>query len=182
MGVMSNWAKQSASYKQSGLNKANKNIMTDESVKVIARNRKAYHDYFIEDTYDAGIVLTGSEIKSIRANQVNLGDGFVEVRGGELWLLNVHITPYERAGTYGYTEPMRARKLLLHKKEIAKIMDQIRERNYTCVPTRLYLVRGRAKVEIGIAKGKKLYDKRDAIAKRDSDRQIRAALKERHSE
>jgi SsrA-binding protein len=153
--------------------------MKREGIKVIARNRKASHDYHLEETFQAGLVLMGSEIKSIRANRINLQDGYVEERGGELWLLNVHISPYEQSGVYGAFEPMRARKLLLHKREIAEIISRIRERGYTCVPTQVYLERGRAKVEIALAKGKKSYDKRQDIAKRDAEREIRAALKER---
>jgi SsrA-binding protein len=155
--------------------------MTD-AIKIISRNRKAQHDYHLEQTYRAGLVLTGSEIKSIRAHQLNITEGFVEERGGELWLMGMHITPYQQAGVYGYTDPDRPRKLLLHKREIAQIIGRIRERGYTAVPTMVFLERGRAKVEIALAKGKKLYDKREAIAKRDSDREIRQALKERFRE
>lgn len=149
-----------------------------DGIKIISRNRKASHDYHLEDRYEAGLVLTGSEIKSIRANRINLQDGYVEERGGELWLVNVHISPYEQAGIYGYNEPMRPRKLLLHKREIAQITNRMRERGYTVVPTVVYLKDGRAKVEIALAKGKKMYDKRAAIAKRDSEREIRQALKD----
>jgi SsrA-binding protein len=156
--------------------------MTNDGIKVIARNRRASHDYFLEETFRAGIVLTGGEIKSIRANRINLQDGFVEERGGELWLIGVHVTPYEQAGTYGYVDPMRPRKLLLHKREINHIINRIRQRGYTCVPTMVFLERGKAKVEIALAKGKRLYDKRETIAKRDSEREIRQALKERSRE
>jgi len=154
----------------------------DGGIKIIARNRQASHEYSLEERFEAGIVLMGSEIKSIRNNQVNLRDGFVEERGGELWLLNVHITPYEQAGIYGRTDPVRPRKLLLHKKEIAQIISRIRERGYTCVPTTLYLKNGRAKVEVALGRGKKLYDKRESLAKRDADREMRQALKERLQE
>jgi SsrA-binding protein len=153
-----------------------------EGIKVIARNRRASHEYHLEKTFDAGLVLRGSEIKSIRANQISLQEGFVEERSGELWLLNVHITPYEQAGVYGRVEAMRPRKLLLHKKEIAFIISKIRERGYTVVPTMVFLQRGRAKVEIALAKGKKLYDKRADESKRESDREIQRALKDRYSE
>jgi SsrA-binding protein len=155
--------------------------MTD-GIKVIARNRKASHDYSLEDRFEAGIVLTGSEIKSIRANRISLQEGYVEVRDGELWLIGVHISPYEQAGVYGKVDPMRTRKLLLHKKQIAQIATRARERGYTIIPTMVYLKDGRAKVEIALAKGKKQYDKRSDIAKRDSDREIRKALKERSYE
>jgi len=147
-------------------------------IKIIARNRKAQFDYHLERTYQAGIVLQGSEIKSIRANNINLRDGFVQERNGELWLIGVHITPYEQASVFGHHDPVRPRKLLLHKKEIAQVVDMSRERGYTIIPTVVYLQRGRAKVEIALAKGKKQYDKRDSIAKRDADREIRRALKE----
>lgn len=149
-----------------------------ENVKVIARNKKAHHDYNLEDKFEAGLVLMGSEIKSIRANKVNLTDGFVQERGGELWLLNVHIAIYDEAGIFGHSDPLRPRKLLLKKREIAELSARIRERGYTVVPTSLYLSKGRAKIEIALARGKKQYDKRDAIAKRDAERQIRRALKE----
>jgi SsrA-binding protein len=147
--------------------------------KIIARNRKAQHDYNLEDAFQAGIVLQGSEIKSVRNNNINLRDGFVQLRDNELWLMGVHISPYEQAGVFGHTDPVRPRKLLLQKREIAKIADQLRERGYTAVPTQVYLDHGLAKVEIALAKGKKLYDKRQSIAKRDAERDIRRALKER---
>lgn len=156
--------------------------MTTDGIKIIARNRRASHDYHLEETYQAGLVLVGSEIKSIRANRINLQEGFVQEREGELWLMSVHITPYEQAGVYGYVEPLRPRKLLLHKKEIARIISRVRERGYTIVPTMVFLQRGRAKVEIALAKGKRQYDKRADLAKRDSDRQIRQALKERYND
>lgn len=147
--------------------------------KIIATNRKAQHDYDLLDTYDAGIALIGSEIKSLRAGRVNLRDGFVQEQDGELWLMNVHIAPYEQAGIFGHEDPMRPRKLLLHKKEIYRLMGQVRQKGYTIVPTRVYIERGWAKVEIALAKGKRQHDKRDTIAKRDADREIRRAMKER---
>lgn len=149
----------------------------EQGRKIIARNRRASHEYHLQESYDAGLVLMGSEIKSIRANRVNLSDGYVTERQGELWLMNVHIATYEQASMFGHSDPLRPRKLLLHKREIARIIDKIREPSYTAVPTVLYLERGWAKIEIAIAKGKKLYDKRDTIAKRESDRQIRRTLK-----
>ncbi len=152
--------------------------MTD--IKIVSRNRKAQHDYHLERTFNAGIVLQGSEIKSIRSNNINLRDGFVQERNGELWLIGVHISPYEQGLMFGHTDPVRPRKLLLHKKEIAQIISKSHERGYTVVPTMVYLERGRAKVEIALAKGKKEYDKRDAISKRDSDREIRRAMKENY--
>ena len=146
--------------------------------RVVANNRKAHHDYSLEDSFEAGIVLTGSEIKSIRDNRVNLKDGYVEDRNGEMWLLNVHISDYDQAGIFGH-DPLRPRKLLLHRKEIAKLITRIRERGYTVVPTLMYINEaGRAKVEIALARGKKQYDKRSAMADRDSKRDIARALKE----
>jgi SsrA-binding protein len=147
------------------------------NIKVITRNRQASHEYHLSETYQAGLVLMGSEIKSIRDNRINLKDGFVVDKGNELWLYNVHISPYEKAAGFGHTDPERPRKLLLHKKQIAQIISRIRERGFTVIPTMVFLEKGRAKVEIAIAKGKKDYDKRADIAKRDSDRDIRRALK-----
>jgi SsrA-binding protein len=152
--------------------------MSGDGRKVITRNRKASHDYELGETYQAGIVLMGSEIKSIRDNRINLQDGFVQEQGGELWLLGVHINVYDQASAFGHSDPLRPRKLLLHRKEINRIITRLRERGYTVVPLSVYLERGRAKVEIALAKGKKLYDKRQSIAKRDSDREIRRALKD----
>jgi SsrA-binding protein len=147
--------------------------------KVITRNRKASHDYHLEEFFQAGLVLQGSEIKSIRQNRISLQDGFVQERDGELWLLGVHISPYEQASIFGHSDPLRPRKLLLQKREIARIITRLRERGYTAVPTQVYLERGLAKVEIALAKGKRLHDKRQTIAKRDAEREIRRALKDR---
>lgn len=146
--------------------------------KVIATNRKARHDYFLEDAQEAGVVLVGSEIKSIRAGHVNLRDGYVQERDGELWLMNVHIADYAQSGPYGH-DPLRPRKLLLHRKEINRLVDRMHDKGYTVVPTMLYLKRGRAKVEIALARGKKNYDKRQSLAERDSRRQIERALRDR---
>jgi SsrA-binding protein len=146
--------------------------------KIISTNRKARHDYEILDAYEAGLVLVGSEIKSIRAGHVNLREGYVQPRGDELWLLNVHISTYEQAGVYSH-EPLRPRKLLLHRKEIDRIMARVQEKGLTIVPTMLYLVHGRAKVEIALARGKKRYDKRESLRQRDADRRINRALRDR---
>ncbi|MBZ0277917.1 MAG: SsrA-binding protein SmpB [Anaerolineae bacterium] len=154
--------------------------MGKDNIKVITKNRKAQHDYHLETTYQAGIVLMGSEIKSIRSNNVNLRDSYVEVRDGELWLVGAHIALYQNASIFGHTDPVRPRKLLLHRREISQIIDKSAERGYTVIPTMIYLERGRAKVEIALARGKKQYDKREAIAKRDADREIRRALKEQY--
>ena len=147
-------------------------------VKIVATNRRATHDYVIEDRYEAGLVLLGSEIKSVRGGRVNLRDGYVMPRDGELWLVNVHIGPYQPAGREGH-EPRRPRKLLLHRRELDRLTSRVQERGLTIIPLRLYLTQGRAKVEIGVARGKHKYDKRAAIAKRDAARQIERALKER---
>jgi len=149
-------------------------------IKVIATNRKAGRDYTLEDKREAGLALLGTEIKSIRAGRVNLSDGYVQPRSGELWLINVHIAPYDPAGRQGH-DPLRPRKLLLHRREIDRLTARVRERGYTIVPTRLYLKGGLAKVEIALAKGKRKFDKRQAIAKRTSQRDIERALKERHT-
>ncbi len=148
-----------------------------EEIKLIATNRKAYHDYFLEDTYEAGIVLTGTEIKSVRAARVNLRDGFVQVKDGEAWLINVHISPYDFGNRENH-EPRRERKLLLHRQEIRKLQSKVSERGWTIVPLRMYIKDGRAKVEIALVRGKRLYDKKDAIAERDADRELRRAIKE----
>ena len=148
-------------------------------IKVVATNRKAGRDFTLSDHNEAGLVLTGTEIKSIRAGRVNLSDGYVQPRDGELWLLNVHIAPYDPSGRYGH-EPRRPRKLLLHRREINRLISRVQERGYTIIPTRLYLKGGRAKVEIALARGKRKYDKRQAIAKRDAQRDVERALKERY--
>lgn len=147
--------------------------------KIITKNRKARHDYAIIDNYDAGIVLMGSEIKSIRANRVNISDGFVQLKNRELWLMNVHIAPYEQAKHFGHSDPRRPRKLLLHRREINRIAAKLRDNGMTAIPLQIFLERGKAKVEIAVAKGKKQYDKRSDIAKRDAQRQIERALKDR---
>ncbi|MEZ0537709.1 SsrA-binding protein SmpB [Caldicellulosiruptoraceae bacterium PP1] len=148
-----------------------------DDIKVIATNRKAYHDYFIEETYEAGIELKGTEVKSVRLGHVNLKDSFASVEKGEVFLYNLHISPYEKGNIFN-VDPMRDRKLLLHKYEINKIIGYIQQKGYTLVPLKIYLRRGRIKVELAIAKGKKLYDKREAIAKRDADMEIRKKMKE----
>jgi SsrA-binding protein len=147
-------------------------------IKVVATNRKAARDFYLEDRHEAGLVLTGTEIKSIRMGRVNLSEGYVQPRDGELWLVNVHIAPYDPAGRLGHA-PRRPRKLLLHRREINRLIDQVHERGYTLVPVRLYLKSGRAKVEIALARGKRKYDKRQTIAKRDAQRDIDRALRER---
>jgi SsrA-binding protein len=146
--------------------------------KTIATNRKAYHDYHILDKFEAGIVLTGTEIKSIRAGRVNLGQAFVKPEGGEIWLINAHIARYE-AGSYMSHEPTRTRKLLLNRKEIRNLISKTSEKGSTLVPLSLYLKGHIAKVEIALAKGKKQYDKRETIQQRDAEREMDRTIKSR---
>lgn len=141
------------------------------TIKNIATNRKAYHDYFIGESVEAGIVLTGTEIKSIRAGAVNIRDAYVMQEKGELWIENMHIARYD-PGSYMSHEPLRRRKLLLHKKEIRNLSSKMAQKGFTLVPTKLYLKDSHAKLEIALAKGKKLFNKKDDIAKRDTDREL----------
>ena len=144
---------------------------------VVAQNRKARHDYHIEETYEAGIVLTGTEIKSLRGGQGNLKDSFARISNGEAWLHNMHISPYEQGNRYNH-EPTRARKLLLHKKEIDRLIGLTKEKGYTLVPLRVYIKNGFAKVLIGLGKGKKKYDKREDLKEKDAKREIQRAFKD----
>jgi SsrA-binding protein len=145
--------------------------------KIIANNKKARHDYFIEETYEAGIVLTGTEIKSLRQGKVNLKESYARVENGELIIFGVHISPYEQGNRFN-VDPVRPRKLLLHKQEIRKLTGYTTLKGLTIVPLNIYLNnRGLAKMEIGVARGKKLYDKRDDMAKRDADRRIEQSIK-----
>ena len=148
------------------------------NVKIVATNHKAYHNYFVGDSFEAGIALTGSEIKSIRQGRVSLGDAYVQPQGGELWLVNAHIARYEASSYMGH-EPTRPRKLLLHRKEIDNLKSRIAEKGLTLVPTRVYLKGNIAKVEIGLARGKKLFDKRETIARREIDRELARTMKKR---
>jgi len=145
---------------------------------VIAVNRKARYDYQIEDSLEAGIVLKGSEIKSIRAGKVNLSDAYAGPEKGELWLYNCHIATYD-AASYNTHEPKRPRKLLLHRKELDILAAKVKQKGLTLVPLKLYTKRGVAKLELGVARGKKVYDKREAIARRDADREMERAMKQR---
>ncbi|MGI8968185.1 MAG: SsrA-binding protein SmpB [Chloroflexota bacterium] len=144
----------------------------------MAVNRRATHDYFIDDRIEAGLVLTGTEIKSIREGRVNLREGYARITGNEGWLVNVHIAPYEHGNRYNH-EPLRDRKLLLHRNEIATLVGKVRQRGYTLVPLQLYLKHGKAKVELGLARGKREFDKRESIAKREAQREIDRALRAR---
>ncbi|MBL8189436.1 MAG: SsrA-binding protein SmpB [Acidobacteria bacterium] len=150
-----------------------------EQNKAVATNREAYHHYFILETYEAGIQLTGTEVKSARAGRVNLKDGYVSVRDGEVWLLNVHISPYSHGNRQNH-DPDRERRLLMHKREIYRLQSKTQEKGLTLVPTKLYFKGNLIKCEIGLAKGKKLYDKRADEAKKTQEREARAAIKHRN--
>jgi SsrA-binding protein len=152
-----------------------------ESVKVVAVNRKARHDYFIDDVYEAGIALTGTEVKSLRAGKVSLRDCYAEVQNGEIFLFNMHVSPYEKGNQFNH-DPLRTRKLLLHRQEIVRLLVRTQQKGYTLVPLRLYFKRGKVKVELGLARGKKLYDKREDLAKRDAQRDIERSMSARNSE
>jgi len=148
------------------------------AIKTVATNRKAYHNYHIQDGIEAGIALTGSEIKSIRAGRVSLGDAYIKPEAGELWLLNAHIARYE-PGSYLSHVPTRPRKLLLHRKQIDSLSSKVLERGFTLVPLKLYIKDSIAKVEVALARGKKLYDKRETIIRRETEREVGRALKQK---
>ena len=146
------------------------------AIKPIAVNKKAYHDYHIEDSVEAGLVLTGTEIKSVRMGRVNIRDAYARPENGEMWLFNAHIAKYPGGNRYNH-EPTRPRKLLLHRGEIAELGGEVMRKGLTLVPVRLYLKNGLAKVELGLARGKKAFDKREAIAERDAERQMQRAVR-----
>lgn len=148
----------------------------EEREREVAVNRRAYHDYFIDEKYEAGVVLTGSEVKSIRGGRANLRDGFIRIDGSEAWLENVHISPYVQANLMNH-EPMRPRKLLLHRKQIATLIGKVKQKGYTLIPLRIYFARNHAKVEVGLGRGKRQYDKRQAMAERDAKREIERAMR-----
>lgn len=152
--------------------------MAEHESKVLAQNKKASHDYFIEETVEAGLVLTGTEIKSIRQGRANLKDSFARIIDGEAFLWNMHISPYEQGNRHN-VDPTRTRKLLLHKPQIFKLMGHVKEKGYALVPLKLYIRNGYCKVLIGLAKGKKNYDKRQDLAKKDAQREMERALRER---
>ncbi|NLY84954.1 MAG: SsrA-binding protein SmpB [Tissierellia bacterium] len=145
--------------------------MKKNGIKTVATNRKARHEYFIEDTYEAGIALTGTEVKSIRQGRVNIKDSYASIEKGEVFVNNMHISPYEQGNIYN-VDPLRKRKLLLHKREIRKLQSATSQKGYTLVPLSVYLKNGLVKIELAVAKGKKLYDKREDIAKREAERRI----------
>ncbi|MBR0146553.1 MAG: SsrA-binding protein SmpB [Eubacterium sp.] len=153
--------------------------MKKEPEKLIANNKKAYHDYFIEETYEAGIALAGTEVKSLRMGQCSIKEAYVGVEGGEMYIFHMHINPYEKGNIFN-KDPLRTRKLLLHKSEIRKLAGAASVAGYTIMPLKVYFKNGRAKVEIGLAKGKKLYDKRADIAKKDQRREAERDFKIRN--
>ena len=149
-----------------------------KGIKVIAQNKKAYHDYFVEERIECGIALFGTEVKSIRLGKVNLKESWAQIRKNEVWVEGMHISPYEQGNIYN-RDPLRDKKLLLHRSEIRKLDSQIMRQGYTLVPLELYLKDGRVKMELGVCRGKQIHDKRDTIAKRDSDREIRRVLRDK---
>jgi len=153
-------------------------VPREQGIKVIARNRRARHDYHIEDTYEAGLVLTGTEVKSLRAGRASLSEAYGQITDGELWLHGLHIPEYAQ-GTWTNHEPRRARKLLLHRKEIDRLASQVAERGLTIIPLSLYFSGGRVKVELALARGKRTYDKRHDLAQRDAAREVDRALRRR---
>ncbi len=152
-----------------------------KGTKNVADNRKAFHDYYIEERFEAGIVLSGTEVKSIRAGKMNLKDSYVQIKDGEMWLVGVHISPYEQ-GNRENKDPMRSRKLLMHKREIIRLYSIVKQEGLTLVPTQCYFKDGKVKIEIGLAKGKKNYDKRDTLASRSAERDIQRTLKTRRQQ
>ena len=149
--------------------------------KIISTNRKARHDYHIEESYEAGIVLTGTEVKSVRGARVNLKDSYARVENGEIFLYNMHVSPYEQGNRFNH-DPMRIRKLLMHRIEISRLSGKIKEKGYSLIPLKIYLKKGRIKLELGLARGKKLYDKRRDIAERDSKREMERAFRDKMRE
>ncbi len=153
--------------------------MKTKGIKVLATNRKARHEFFIEDSYEAGIVLTGTEVKSIRQGKVNIKESYAVIVNGEVFIQGMHISPYEQGNIYN-VDPLRVRKLLLHRREIRKLIGETKQKGFTLVPLSIYLKDGRVKVEIALAKGKKLYDKRDTIAKKDAERRMKQHSSEKY--
>ena len=149
-----------------------------DNIKIIANNKKAYHDYFVEEKYEAGIALFGTEVKSLRAGGVNLKDSYCEINGGELYAIGVHISPYENGNIFN-REPLRDKKLLMHKKEIMKLNGLVSQKGYTLIPLSLYFSGSHVKVEVGLCRGKKLYDKRDTEARREADREMDRRMKDK---
>ncbi len=155
--------------------------MRPTGFKLIAQNKKAFHDYHIEESFEAGIVLSGTEVKSLRAGRANLRDSYAAVKNEELYLIGCHISPYEQGNVFNH-EPVRDRKLLVHRYELKRLIGKVQRSGYTMVPTKMYFKDGRAKVEVALAKGKATYDKRQDLAKKDAQRDIERAFRERHKE
>jgi SsrA-binding protein len=151
-------------------------------IKVIATNKKAFHDYFIDEVYEAGLVLTGTEVKSIRDGKVNLKESFCRLKDGEVFINNMHISPYEQGGRENPADPTRMRKLLLHREEIAKLSRKVDEKGLALVPTKIYFKGGRAKLEIGVARGKKLHDKRETMREKEHAREMEKVVKGKYRE
>ena len=149
-----------------------------QGIKTVAQNRKAWHDYFIEEKYECGIALFGTEVKSIRQGKVNLKESWAQIRKGEVWVEGMHISPYEQGNIYN-RDPLRAKKLLLHRSEIRKLDSLVMRQGFTLIPLELYFRDGRVKVQLGLCKGKQLHDKRDSMAKKDSDREIQRAIRQK---
>lgn len=152
--------------------------MAKEAMKLVANNKKAYHDYFIEEKYEAGVVLHGTEVKSMRMGKCSIKEAFIRIENGEIFAYGMHVSPYEKGNIFN-KDPLRVKKLLLHRQEIYKLSGKIAEKGYTLVPLQVYFKDGLAKVEIGLAKGKKLYDKRQDIAKKDQKREVEKEMKMR---
>ena len=150
----------------------------NESIKIACENRKARHDYFIHETYEAGIELRGTEVKSLRGGRANLKDSYAEVKDGEIWVEHMHISPYEQGNIFNH-DPLRRRRLLMHKKEILKLFGKTREKGFTLIPLKIYFKNGRAKMELALASGKHNYDKRDALAEKSAKRDIERALRDK---
>lgn len=150
-----------------------------ETEKLIANNKKAYHDYFIDETYEAGVALHGTEVKSLRMGKCSIKESFIRIENGEVFVYGMHVSPYEKGNLFN-KDPLRVKKLLLHRQEINKLAGRIKEKGYTLIPLKVYFTRGKVKVEIGLARGKKLYDKRESIAKKDARREAEREFKIRN--
>lgn len=153
--------------------------MAKESMKLVANNKKAYHDYFVDEKYEAGLVLHGTEVKSLRMGKCSIKEAFIRIENGEVWVYGMHISPYEMGNIFN-KDPLRPKKLLMHKAEINKLLGKIKEKGFTLVPLQVYFKEGRAKIEIGLCRGKKLYDKRQDIAKKDQRREAEKDFKIRN--
>ena len=153
--------------------------MAKESMKLVANNKKAYHDYFVDEKYEAGLVLHGTEVKSLRMGKCSIKESFIRIENGEVWVYGMHISPYEMGNIFN-KDPLRPKKLLMHKAEIHKLLGKIKEKGFTLVPLQVYFKDGRAKIEIGLCRGKKLYDKRQDIAKKDQKREAEKEFKIRN--